>query len=73
MTKIINFWVSGDTNESSEKRISRFKQWFNRSRVSDLVKEKRYHKKPLTKRLLRIKALKREEFRDEREKNKFYM
>lgn len=67
-----NFWVSADANESSEKRVARFKQWFNRSRIGELVKDRRYNKKKLTKRLVRISALKREEFRDAREKNKFY-
>lgn len=67
-----NFWVSADANESSEKRVARFKQWFNRSRIGDLVKDRRYNKKDLTKRLVRIGALKREEFRAAREKNKFY-
>jgi len=67
-----NFWVSADANESSEKRVARFKQWFNRSRIGELVKGRRYNEKKLTKRLVRISALKREEFRDAREKNKFY-
>lgn len=67
-----NFWVSADANESSEKRVARFKQWFNRSRVGDTVKEGRYHEKALTKRLIRKRALKREEFRADRERNKFY-
>ncbi len=67
-----NFWVSADANESSEKRVARFKQWFNRSRIGDQVKEGRYNKKKLTPRLIRQAALKREEFRDAREKNKFY-
>lgn len=67
-----NFFVSADANESSEKRVARFKQWFNRSRIGELVKDRRYNKKKLTKRLVRISALKREEFRDAREKNKFY-
>ncbi|MFA4815093.1 MAG: hypothetical protein WC924_02925 [Candidatus Gracilibacteria bacterium] len=72
MTHPTNFWVSADANESSEKRVARFKQWFNRSRIGDLVKDRRYSKKSPTKRLIRISALKREEFRDAREKNKFY-
>ncbi|MFA5793051.1 MAG: hypothetical protein WC897_04265 [Candidatus Gracilibacteria bacterium] len=72
MVKLINFWVSADSNESSEKRVARFKQWFNRSRVGDLVKGRRYHKRALTDRLLREKALKREGYRAEKERNKFY-
>ena len=72
MSHPANFWVSADANESSEKRVARFKQWFNRSRIGDLVKDRRYNKKELTPRLVRISALKREEFRAAREKNKFY-
>lgn len=72
MARTGNFWVPSDSNESSEKRVARFKQWFNRSRIGDLVKDRRYNKRPLTKRLIRLRALKREQFRDEREKNKFY-
>ncbi|MFA6024558.1 MAG: hypothetical protein WC777_05115 [Candidatus Gracilibacteria bacterium] len=67
-----NFWVSADANESSEKRVARFKQWFNRSRIGELVKGRRYNQKDLTPRLIRKKALKREEYRAAREKNKFY-
>ncbi len=69
---VANFFVAVDPKESSEKRVARFKQWFNRSRVSNLIKERRYHQKPLTKRLVRESALKREGYRAEREKNKYY-
>lgn len=72
MANSSNFWVSADANESSEKRVARFKQWFNRSRIGDQVKKGRYRQKDLTSRLIRMAALKREEFRDAREKNKFY-
>lgn len=72
MKRPVNFWASADQNESSEKRVARFKQWFNRSRIGDMVKSGRYNKRPLTKRLERISALKREGFRAERERNKFY-
>ena len=72
MSRQNNFWVSADQNESSEKRVARFKQWFNRSRIGELVKERRYRQKDLTKRLVRQSALKREGFRTERERSKFY-
>lgn len=72
MSRQLNFWVSADQNESSEKRVSRFKQWFNRSRVGDTVKSRRYRAKTLTKRLVRQAALKREGYREERERSKFY-
>lgn len=72
MARPANFWASADQNESSEKRVARFKQWFNRARISDLVKDRRYHKRTQTPRLVRIAALMREGFRTEKEKNKFY-
>lgn len=72
MARSSNFWASADQNESSEKRVARFKQWFNRSRIGEIVKGRRYHKKPLTDRLTRVKALMREDYRQQKERNKFY-
>lgn len=72
MARSQNFWAGADQNESSEKRVARFKQWFNRSRVADLVKSRRYHKRTVTPRLIRKKALMREGFRAEKERSKFY-
>ncbi len=73
MAKVKNFFVGDDTKESSEKRVARFKQWFNRSRVGNLVKGRRYRKKDKTKRETREAALKREEYREERERKKYYL
>ncbi len=67
-----NFFVSADPQESSEKRVARFKQWFNRSRIGNLLKERRYRKKDLTRRQVRDGALVRESYRDEKERNKYY-
>jgi hypothetical protein len=67
-----NFFVKADPRESSEKRVSRFKQWFNRSRVGNLVKGRRYRKKKDTRRTSRDAALMREKYRAERERNKYY-
>lgn len=72
MARQNNFWVRADQNESSEKRVARFKQWFNRSRVGDLVKSRRYRERDLTKRLVRQSALKREGYRAERVRSQFY-
>ncbi len=72
MARQNNFWVRADQNESSEKRVARFKQWFNRSRIGDIVKGRRYRERDLTKRLVRQSALKREGYRAERERSKFY-
>lgn len=73
MSKTTNFFVAENTKESSEKRVARFKQWFNRSRVGNLVKSRRYRKKKLSKRQEREGALVREQYRAERERKKFYM
>jgi hypothetical protein len=72
MTKTSNFFVAADAQESSEKRVARFKQWFNRSRVGNLLKERRYRQKALTRRQVRDAALVREAYRAERERNKYY-
>ena len=70
--KKVNFFVAEDAKESSEKRVSRFKQWFNRSRVGQLVKEGRYRKKDATKREIRDGAIVREKYREEHERKKYY-
>jgi hypothetical protein len=72
MSKTRNFFVAVNPKESSEKRVARFKQWFNRSRVGNLVKGRRYRKKDATKRVVRESALVREKYRDERERKKYY-
>lgn len=73
MTKTTNFFVKENAKESSEKRVARFKQWFNRSRVGTIVKKRRYRVKEDTKRKIRDGALVREEYRDERERKKYYL
>lgn len=67
-----NFFVDPLAKESSEKRVSRFKQWYNRSRIGNLVKARRYRKKKLTKRQEREAAVVRSKYRNQRERNKFY-
>ena len=67
-----NFFVKVNPKESPEKRVSRFKQWYNRSRVGILLKERRYRGPKQTKRKIRGGALKREEYRALNERNKFY-
>ena len=72
MVKAVNFFVANDAKESSEKRVARFKQWFNKSRVGNIVKGRRYRKKDKTKREVREGALTREKYRAERERSKYY-
>jgi hypothetical protein len=67
-----NFFVKVNPKESSEKRVSRFKQWYNRSRVGMLLKSRRYRGSNQSKRKIRNSALKREEYRAINERNKFY-
>ena len=72
MGKRGNVYVLPDEKESSERRVNRFKKWFTRSRIAQMLKETRYRKDTLTKREIRKKALMREKFRAEKEKNKYY-
>ncbi len=68
----VNFFVDPIPKESSEKRVSRFKQWYNRSRVGNIVKSRRYRKKKLSKRQEREAAVMRDYYRAKRERNRFY-
>lgn len=72
MSRAINYWVEPRQNESSEKRVARFRRWANRSRVANEIKDRRYRAKPLTKRKIREAALMRENYRALREKEKYY-
>lgn len=58
-------------NESNERLMSRFKKVIQRSRVMELKRHRYYEDKP-TKAKVRMKAIKREFHRKQREKNKFY-
>lgn len=57
--------------ESNEKLISRFQKKVQGSRIILLAKERKYFTKPVKKRKIRAKAIKREEFRSVREKKKY--
>lgn len=67
-----NFFVDPLPKESPEKRVSRFKQWYNRSRVGNMVKQGRYRRKKLSRRQEREAAVMRSKYRTQRERNKFY-
>lgn len=58
--------------ESNERLQSRFKKQVQEARFVKLLRERRTYKKPLTRRLQRIRALKREGFRAANVKNQFY-
>lgn len=59
-------------NESNDRLMNRFKKQVQEARIAKTLREKMRYRKHPTKRLIRIKALKREEFRQENKKQKFY-
>jgi ribosomal protein S21 len=63
--------VRKNEKESVDRVISRFNKKVQASRVLLAKRKSRYFAKPLTRRLQRRKAVKREEYRALREKNKF--
>ncbi len=72
-SKASNFFVTAQESEAPEKRVSRFKQWFNRSRVGMLVKERRYFVRGEDNpRKVRQAALMRAKYRAEHERKKYY-
>lgn len=58
--------------ESNERLQSRFKKQVQEARFIKVLRDRRTHKKKATKRLQRIRALKREGFRADNVKNQFY-
>lgn len=58
--------------ESSERVLGKFNKIVQKSRVVMEARNRRYHSKPLTPRLIKQKALMREMYRAKREKMKFY-
>lgn len=63
--------VVKNDKESVDRVISRFNKKVQASRILLKKRNGRYFQKPLTKRLQRQKAVKREEYRALREKNRF--
>lgn len=63
--------VRKNDKESVDRVISRFNKKVQSSRILLSKRRNRYFSKPLTKRLQRQKAVKREEYRALREKQKF--
>lgn len=59
-------------DESNERLQSRFKKQFQESRVLKVLRERKTHKRRVTRRLQRIRALKREGYRAANVKNQFY-
>jgi len=63
--------VRKNDKESVDRVISRFNKKVQASRILLTKRRSRYFSKDLTKRLQRQKAVKREEYRTIKEKNKF--
>ena len=58
--------------ESNERLQGRFKKQFQESRILKVLRRRKTHTRPVTRRLQRIRALKREGFRAQNVKNQFY-
>ena len=63
--------VVKNDKESVDRVISRWNKKVQASRILVQIRAKRYYSKPLTKIKLRKKAIKRDEYRELREKNRF--
>lgn len=64
-------YLKKNAKESNEKLIGRFQKKVQGSRIIVQAKERMHFKKPLKKRHIRNRALKREHYRDVREKQKY--
>lgn len=60
------------SNESNEKLAARFKKQFQQTRMLQELRGKAHHSRALTKRKVRIAAVKREQYRAVRAKAEFY-
>jgi hypothetical protein len=59
-------------DESNDRLQQRFKKQFQKSNVQKMLRDRKTRKKKPTKRLQRIRALKREQYRAENKKKQFY-
>ncbi|MFH0770343.1 MAG: hypothetical protein V1926_03110 [Candidatus Peregrinibacteria bacterium] len=58
--------------ESNDAVQQRFKKQVQKTGILKLLRERGTHKRPLSRRLMRIRALKREGFRSANRKKQFY-
>ena len=63
--------VYKNDKESVDRVISRWNKKVQASRILLQRRQRRYRVKPATKRQMRMKAVKRDEYREKREKNRF--
>lgn len=59
-------------DESGDRLQQRFKKQVQKSGLLKILRARSHYKKPLTRRLQRIRALKREDYRKENRKTQFY-
>ncbi len=59
-------------DESADRLQQRFKKQVQKTNLLKVLRERKSYKKPLTRRLQRIRALKREQYRQENRKKQFY-
>lgn len=58
--------------ETNDRLQQRFKKQFQKTGIQKVLRERKSYKKPLTRRLRRLRALKREEYRSQNRKKQFY-
>ena len=58
--------------ESNDRLQQRFKKQFQKSGLAKMLRKRSVYHKPLTRRLERIRALKREQYRTDNRKKQFY-
>ncbi len=58
--------------ESNDRLQQRFKKQVQKSNIVKMMRERKTHRRPKTTRLQRIRALKREGFREQNRKKQFY-
>ncbi len=59
-------------DECNDRLMQRFKQQVQKTGLLKQLRERSAHKRPPTRRIERLRALKREEFRAEKRKKQFY-
>lgn len=59
-------------DESNDSLLQRFKKQTQKSGLVKLLRERSHRKRKPSKRLVRLRALKREEFRAQKKKTQFY-
>jgi ribosomal protein S21 len=59
-------------DESTDRLQQRFKKQVQKSNLVKMLRDRKNHKRPKTRRLQRIRALKREDYRSQNRKKQFY-